>query len=60
MTELEIPPEIEIEEEVVEEEAENVTEINVPVIHHHKEYTKKEKEQIKKDLLEGKQHEVYE
>jgi hypothetical protein len=48
--------------QTVEEEVE--TEVAVPVeieiTTQPKEYTKKEKEQIKKDLLEGKSHDVYE
>jgi hypothetical protein len=57
MTEVDIPVEEEVEVPVEQEvdvpiEIENTTQP--------KEYTKKEKEQIKKDLLEGKQHDVYE
>jgi hypothetical protein len=61
MTDVEIPVEEHVEEHEEEiSETPVVTEIPVPVSNQNKEYTKKEKEQIKKDLLEGKEHSVYE
>jgi hypothetical protein len=64
MSDIEIIPEVEpIQEEVQEEElveTPSTTEVEIPMTTQPKEYTKKEKEQIKKDLLEGKEHEVYE
>jgi hypothetical protein len=60
MTDVDIPIEVEVEEQVEDiSETPVVTEIPTPATNHIKEYTKKEKELIKKDLLDGKEHHVY-